>query len=145
MAEPFYEKGLCFECQQCSYCCRNEPGYVFLSEEDLEALLEKTGLGRAEFIREYCKVADLGIEKRISIKEKTNNDCIFWGEAGCTVYEARPFQCRSYPFWPMIVESRQYWEDEKKYCPGIGKGKVHSREEIERWLEKRINQTLISE
>ena len=145
MPEPFYSKGLCFECQQCSYCCRNEPGYVFLSEEDMSALLKKTGLGRAEFIQRYCKIADLGVEKRISIKEKPNNDCIFWEDSGCAVYEARPFQCRSYPFWPMIVENSKAWENEKKYCPGIDKGMSHTREEIEDWLAKRVNQTLISE
>ncbi|MBN2625920.1 MAG: YkgJ family cysteine cluster protein [Spirochaetales bacterium] len=144
MAYPFYGKGLKFECQQCGYCCRYEPGYVFLSEEDLQALLDHTGLDRKEFIATYCKTADLGIEKRISIKEKPNNDCIFWDEKGCSVYEARPFQCRSYPFWPMIVENRESWEGEKKYCPGLDKGKCHSRGEIEDWLEKRVNQTLIS-
>ncbi|MDC7221443.1 MAG: YkgJ family cysteine cluster protein [Spirochaetales bacterium] len=144
MSDPFYSKGLKFECQQCGYCCRNEPGYVFLSEEDLSALLKETGLDRDAFIKEYCKVADMGYEKRISIKEKPNNDCIFWDNGGCSVYKARPFQCRSYPFWAMVVENEQVWEEEKAYCPGIGKGKVHRKEEIEDWLKKRLNQTLIS-
>jgi uncharacterized protein len=144
MSASFIEKGLKFECQQCGYCCRNEPGYVFLTEEDMQALLKVTELSREEFISQYCKVADLGFEKRISIKEKPNNDCIFWKEGGCSVYEARPFQCRSYPFWPMIAESKGAWEEEKKYCPGLGKGTLHSKEEIERWLKERVCQTLIS-
>ena len=30
----------------------------------------------------------------------------------CQIYEARPTQCRTYPFWPSIVESVQDWNDE---------------------------------
>lgn len=143
--DQHYDKGLKFTCEQCSYCCRNEPGFVFLSENDMQALLEETKLSRQEFIDTYCKIADLGVEKRISIKEKPNNDCVFWEEKGCSVYKSRPLQCRSYPFWPMIVETKTTWEDEKKYCPGIGKGTTHSKELIEAWLEKRLHETLISE
>lgn len=144
MSHHFYKKGLKFECAQCSYCCRNEPGYVFLSEHDLERLLVATKLSREDFISTYCKIADFGIEKRLSIKEKSNNDCIFWDNGGCRVYESRPLQCRSYPFWPMILDSRETWEAEKKYCPGIGQGKTHSCQEIEQWLLKRLNESLIS-
>jgi len=144
VAEPFYSKGLHFECQKCGYCCRYEPGYVFLSEEELSHLMEKTGLNREEFVSAFCKIADFGIEKRLSLREKENNDCVFWNEQGCSVYEARPLQCRSYPFWPMIVENEKSWEEEKQYCPGLDKGRLHNREEIEEWLEKRVNQTLIS-
>ena len=35
MGSCFYEKGLAFECQGCGYCCSSEPGYVFLSEKDI--------------------------------------------------------------------------------------------------------------
>jgi hypothetical protein len=31
-------------------------------------------------------------------------------------------QCRLYPFWPELVESRAAWKEEAKLCPGIGKG-----------------------
>jgi len=30
----------------------------------------------------------------------------------CTVYEARPTQCRTYPFWDELIESRESWEKE---------------------------------
>ena len=32
----FYDKGLRFECQMCSYCCAAEPGYVYLTKRDIE-------------------------------------------------------------------------------------------------------------
>lgn len=144
MSEPFYKNGLDFECQRCSYCCRHEPGYVFLSERDLSALLAETGLKRDAFIERYCTWVDIGFFKRLSLTEKPNNDCIFWSEAGCGVYHARPLQCRSYPFWVQVVESEQSWREEGKSCPGIGRGKRHSAEEINQWLEKRLDEPLIS-
>jgi Fe-S-cluster containining protein len=144
MKRPFYSQGLRFSCTQCSYCCRNEPGYVFLSEKDLSALLIKTSMTKEEFIESYCKIADFGFEKKISIREKPNNDCIFWEDGGCQVYEARPLQCRSYPFWSMIIESKTAWENEKRFCPGLDQGQLHSRKEIEEWLKKRLEESLIS-
>lgn len=144
MSEPFYKDGLNFECQRCSYCCRHEPGYVFLSENDLQAMLAVTGLEREAFIEKYCSWVDIGFFKRLSLIEKENNDCIFWSEKGCAVYKARPLQCRSYPFWMHVVENRKTWDEEAGSCPGIGKGKRHSAEEIEDWLEKRVSDPLIS-
>jgi Fe-S-cluster containining protein len=70
----------------------------------------------------------------ISLKEKENYDCIFLTENGCSVYEGRPRQCRTYPFWSSVVESKSSWEREGMSCPGIGKGKIHGKEEIESYL-----------
>ena len=72
----------------------------------------------------------------VSLKEKDNYDCIFLGENGCSIYEGRPLQCRTYPFWPSIVESRENWESEKRSCPGIGKGPIINKDTIEELLEK---------
>ena len=72
----------------------------------------------------------------VSLKEKDNYDCIFLTKNGCSIYEGRPSQCRTYPFWESIVESRVNWESEGKSCPGIGKGRKISRKEIEKELEK---------
>ena len=40
----------------------------------------------------------------------------------CTVYESRPTQCRTFPFWPEHVGTRGGWRKLKSYCPGIGQG-----------------------
>jgi uncharacterized protein len=134
----FYEAGLRFECQRCSGCCRGEPGYVFLQEADLERLLERLGEERASFLSRYCRVVDMGLEKLFSLKEKANNDCVFWGDSGCAVYEDRPVQCSTYPFWAPIMESEESWREESAHCPGVGKGRTFSRAEIEeRLLDKR--------
>jgi len=108
------------------------------------AMVEELGMERESFIEKYCAWVDIGFFKRLSLIEKENNDCIFWSEAGCAVYKARPLQCRSYPFWAHVVENVQTWQEESKDCPGIGKGKKHSADEIEEWLRKRLDDPLIS-
>ena len=84
--------------------------------------------------KEVKKVAEGLIA--LAVKEKDNYDCIFLTKNGCSIYEGRPSQCRTYPFWESIVESRANWESEGKSCPGIGKGRKISRKEIEKELEK---------
>jgi Fe-S-cluster containining protein len=67
-----------------------------------------------------------------SLKEKPNFDCIFYNKSkGCTVYEARPKQCRTWPFWRAIVQSKDRWERESLHCPGMNQGAFHSAEFVE--------------
>jgi Fe-S-cluster containining protein len=136
--DSFYENGLHFECTRCSRCCRHTPGYVFLSPLDLEALCGVLGLGRDELLSRYCREVSLGIATRVSLKEKPNMDCVFWEGKGCSVYEARPLQCRSFPFWASALSSRAEWEETAAHCPGIGRGRLHSHAEIERWVMQRL-------
>ncbi|MCP4160850.1 MAG: YkgJ family cysteine cluster protein [Deltaproteobacteria bacterium] len=144
MGQEFFKEGLLFECQRCSYCCRHEPGYVFLSERDLKSMAEILEITEDLFIQKYCIKVDIGLFSRISLMEKENHDCIFWSEDGCLVYKARPLQCRSYPFWGHVIEDEESWIEEGKSCPGINKGKNHSKTEIEGWLKKRVDEPLIS-
>ena len=34
----------------------------------------------------------------------------------------KPTQCRAFPYWPELLESKATWTSVGKYCPGIGKG-----------------------
>lgn len=130
------KKGLSFQCQGCNYCCSVEPGFVFLSQDDLDRLSDHFSLSQEVFIEKYCRKVDIGIGYRISLLEKDNYDCIFLTKKGCSCYEARPLQCKTYPFWPSIVESKESWETEGQSCPGIGKGeKKITKAKIEKNLE----------
>jgi Fe-S-cluster containining protein len=131
---PFYAAGLRFSCARCSSCCRHESGFVYLSENDLSRLAHQFKMGYTAFIQTWCRWVpfDRGSE-RLSLKEKSNFDCIFWN-AGCTVYDARPLQCRTFPFWENVVCSRQAWETAGRDCSGINSGEVRTREEIENFL-----------
>ena len=86
----FYDDGLCFECQRCLYCCSQEPGYVFLSEKDIENGSQVLGLSKEEFIAIYCRYVDYGNYSMVSLKEKDNYDCIFLTKNGCSLKMVAP-------------------------------------------------------
>ena len=123
-------EGLCFTCQQCSLCCRKEPGFVYLSEKDLTNLCHWFNLNSEVFIKKYCRfVPYYDGSEVLCLLEKSNYDCIFWDQ-GCTVYKARPIQCRTYPFWDSIIDNIEAWNYESNSCPGINVGKCYSAQEI---------------
>ena len=137
---PFYAGGLRFSCTQCggeSRCCRGRPGVVQLGQDDLARLARAEGLTEEQFIQAFCRWVPEGNGwEFLSLRDLSNYDCVLWGKNGCPVYEARPVQCRTYPFWPFIVEDKESWEEEQKDCPGIGFGTLHPREEIEAELKE---------
>jgi Fe-S-cluster containining protein len=140
---PFYEEGLRFSCTRCSVCCRHESGFVFLSHSDLDALSAELKMPGDDFIAAYCRWAGPpGGFFQLSLREKSNYDCIFWKD-GCTVYKARPRQCRSFPFWPSMMESPAVWENAALSCPGIGKGPLHGKEQIEAYLSEQFDNEII--
>lgn len=138
----FYSNGLRFSCTECSLCCRFDSGYVFLSEADLDRLSAHFTMTRAQLIERYCLVVHVGVASRVTLKEQKNLDCVFWKNGGCSVYDARPLQCRSFPFWPTHLNSRQDWDDLEKECPGINVGRLHSGRRIEQWVDARREEPL---
>ena len=47
------------------------------------------------------------------LKRKDDAACIFLNPIGqCNIYDVRPIQCRTYPFWPSILKNKQTWEEE---------------------------------
>ena len=144
MSDLFYENGLHFECTQCSKCCRHEPGYVFLSYNDLDRLLDFFSISKDIFVEKYCRIVDMGGHKRLSLIEKTNYDCIFWSNGVCEIYNARPLQCRSYPFWKPFLADRESWNAEAESCPGMNHGSIRDKAEIKEWLRQRDLEEYIS-
>lgn len=126
-----YENGLRFECKRCSYCCGHSPGFVYLSQKDVYLLSRHFNLSQKEFIEKYCRCANYYEGKQVvALKEEKNYDCTLW-KNGCTAYEARPVQCRTYPFWSWMIANRETWNDCAKDCPGINSGRLWTKEEIE--------------
>jgi Fe-S-cluster containining protein len=134
---PFYAEGLRFSCTRCSSCCRYDPGFVFLSKKDVGILAAALKMRYTDFVETYCRwiPAEGGME-RLSLKEKSNNDCVFWQD-GCSVYTARPLQCSTFPFWRSILVSPESWKWAAETCPGIGKGGVYTMDHIDSCLARR--------
>lgn len=64
--------------------------------------------------------------------ETRNNRCGVNGSKGCAVYDVRPMQCRTWPFWPHNLQSPDDWNAAAKKCSGINKGKLYTFDEIEK-------------
>lgn len=127
--EPWYKGGLRFECTQCGNCCTGGPGMVRVTDGEIAALSKRLGIAEAEFRERHTRP----FRKDITIlQEKPNFDCIFYDRArGCTVYEDRPKQCRTWPFWDVIVVSPRTWQESAQSCPGMNNGPLHGAERIE--------------
>jgi Fe-S-cluster containining protein len=101
---------------------------VWVNKSEIEALAAKVEMTIADFEKQY--VRQVGARK--SLVEYPNGDCVFFDgiDRKCTVYEARPRQCRTWPFWDSNLKTPQAWERTCEVCPGSGKGPLVSVEEI---------------
>jgi len=126
----WYAAGLRFTCTRCRQCCTGAPGYVWVTQDEIARMAAASGLSVQEFADSCCRRVWL----RVSLKERDNGDCILLGEAGCRLYSMRPSQCRAFPFWEANLRSRQAWESVKARCPGVGRGHLYTRQEIEQIL-----------
>ncbi len=121
MNEPWYRRGLKFACTGCGACCTGAPGYVWVARAEIEQLADAVGLDVAEFERRYVRT--VGVRK--SLIELPGGDCVFFDPESrkCRVYEARPRQCRTWPFWPSNLASPAAWEATAERCPGCNHGR----------------------
>jgi Fe-S-cluster containining protein len=111
-------EALRFECQPgCTECCRQK-GWVYLTEPDLVRAAGYLGITAREFERKY--VYRTRHKMRLRVPAAAN--CHFLVDGGCSIHPAKPTQCRIFPFWPELVESRREWAKSARYCPGMGKG-----------------------
>jgi hypothetical protein len=124
---PWYSDGLAFSCTRCGDCCTGSPGYVWVRREEIEGLARFLGMSVEAFGRRYLR----RVGRKLSLLEKSNGDCVFY-DRGCTVYPARPTQCRTFPFWTENLASASSWSEAARECPGIGRGRLIPLEEIRR-------------
>jgi hypothetical protein len=121
----WFARGVQFECVRCGKCCRGEPGYVWVTTEEIAAMAARLKISREKFIRWNVRREGL----RLSLKERKGGDCILW-HGQCTVYEARPRQCRAFPFWKEALHAKRVFDALHRDCPGVGRGKFYTCEDI---------------
>lgn len=127
----WYEEGLRFQCTQCGNCCRNHGDYtyVYLTEVELEEMPAFLGLTRSEFLRRYG-TKEPGSFWSLRMDQPA---CPFLSEDGrCQVYEVRPKQCRTWPFWEENLVEEVWKGPVKDCCPGLDQGKLTSADEVDR-------------
>jgi len=130
--EPWWKQGLRFECTGRGCCCvtRGQSSFVYVTLEDRRRLARHLGLSTSTFTRRYCVRPDGFFQ----LKDRPGTEaCIFLEGRGCLAYPARPTQCRTWPFWPQTLESPEVWKEKVlAVCPGAGRGRLWSAEEIAR-------------
>ncbi len=132
--QSWYKDGLRFECQRCGECCRGEPGMVWIDKKEIKKTSSFLGITQDIFAKRYLRI----VSGRISLLECNNGDCIMY-EEGCKIYSVRPSQCKTFPFWKSNLENKTEWENQKNTCPGIGKGRLHTSNDIESYLKPELS------
>ena len=131
----WFEDGLRFSCTQCGNCCTGPPGAVWFTDEEAKAMAEKLCISVKDFYALYTRK----IGTRWSLTENVLSgkyDCVFLDrdtkKPSCKLYEARPLQCRTWPFWSENLRSEQAWDRAKKEtpCAGMDTGKLIPATEI---------------
>jgi len=131
MKTPFHAQGLRFQCTGCGECCRSrngKPSWVYVTLDERRRLARHFKLRTSAFTRRYCARTNGFWHLR-----DPASDCMFLDGARCTVYAARPGQCRTYPFWNENMGAHA-WAKTARECEGVGRGRVWTREEIEQRL-----------
>lgn len=99
-------------------------------------MADRLGVSPSEFERLYVWYKYDG---RRSLREKDDYDCILLDSSTkrCTVYDVRPSQCRTFPFWSDVLASPRSWARYSRNCPGMDDGETHTEDEIINILEQR--------
>lgn len=130
--KPWYHKGLKFRCTGCGDCCVGAPGYVWVNHAEIEAMAAVLKLVVGAFERRY--VRRVGVRK--SLVEFSDGDCVFFDNHSrrCQVYEVRPRQCRTWPFWTSNLRTPETWQQTCLDCPGADHGPLFTLHKIQAQL-----------
>lgn len=138
----WYASGLRFDCHRCGNCCSGPSGVVRFTPEELSRMAAHVGMLPFEFLARYARQDSSG---RLTLSERPRGDgtydCVFLdrddaGRASCSIHPVRPVQCRTWPFWPENLESRERFTEVGDGCRGVaaglaGTGTIHAAGEIE--------------
>ncbi len=110
-----FKEGFCDECG--GKCCTGESGYIWITEEEAVAVASFLLMDIKSFAGKYLFQAN----NRLSIREKEYNGgyaCVFFDEKekNCSIYNVRPTQCRTFPFWDYY---KTHYKEALKECPAL--------------------------
>ena len=128
----FYADGLNFECTGCGNCCKLAGGFVYVTDTEIRNLAELLSLSLSDFTDRYLETHD-----GRDVLRSNAEACVFLKDNACSVYGARPMQCRTFPFWAVNLKSLYRWKIIALECEGLGRGRHYIRDEIEGILKTR--------
>lgn len=106
-------------CDSCAgNCCIGESGFIWITLSEIKFLAKHLDISEEVLRVKYLEKKGY----KYSIKEvklsEDNYACTFFNleKKQCSIYEARPVQCRTFPFWEYFKENI---EEVYKECPAI--------------------------
>ncbi|MEL7471813.1 MAG: YkgJ family cysteine cluster protein [Planctomycetota bacterium] len=129
------EPGLRFSCTSCGACCSGPEGFVMVSDEETKRLANRMGVSIDKFVAVFTR-PERGGRSLVELKTEHGHDCVFLdrervpGRAICRVYEDRPQQCRTWPFWKQNLRRARDWESSAQRCPGMNEGPLIPPERV---------------
>jgi Fe-S-cluster containining protein len=111
-----FDASVCSQCE--GNCCIGESGYIWINSSEIEKLANHLNLEVDQLVEKY--LTKVGYKYTINEQKlsETNYACIFFDleKKQCSIYEARPTQCRTFPFWDYFKNRINEVKDE---CPAI--------------------------
>jgi len=100
---------------------------VWIGDDELARLAGFLGQPVETVRKQYTRPA---LGRRTIVEHPVTHDCIFLtpgpcdsgGGKGCSIYEVRPAQCRTWPFWKSNLATPDHWARAGGRCPGINRG-----------------------
>lgn len=114
-------------CQTCpAKCCTGTSGDIIVQDQEIQNISKKLQIEEAVFRKEFLRETEEG---KLSIREYSlgpnNFACALLDptDKTCTVYDVRPTQCRTFPFWEEYEGdselSKIYRKELQEECKGV--------------------------
>lgn len=107
------------KCSQCGgKCCTGSSGNIWIKVQDLEPLAKYLDISTEELLQKYVEKRGYRFSLKEVEIEKDNFACIFFDiqSKRCSIYELRPVQCKTFPFWSEFKDDMEYLLGE---CIGV--------------------------
>jgi len=107
------------KCAMCEgNCCIGESGYIWINKQEIEELSKYLKISIEKLYEQYLFKVDYKYSIREKVISQNNYACVFFDldKKQCSVYNARPTQCRTFPFWEYFKNNI---DEVKAECPAI--------------------------
>lgn len=130
------KQALRFHCTGCGQCCTGgDDHYIAMSAKEAERIRQHLQISDNWFRRRYVS----HLTRNTLTARMHNGRCVFLGQdKKCRIYSLRPVQCRTYPYWAEVLESKQTWDAEAIHCEGINMGAIIPIKDIKRKLSLQL-------